>query len=247
MLSMSRMTEANRSPVGNWLLDGLAPDTLGQLRPHIRLVKLRSGQLLWEQGSWQEHVYFPISGAVSILMSVDQDATTIGVSVIGNEGLVGASILLSEGSQEPAVASAEVLIDGLAMQMSASVLREQARQSNELSKLLHQYLRACFVQSLYDAACNGRHSVDERLTRWLLAVADRSPDNAIDVSHAQIAKVLGVRRAGVTLALAGFKASGLTGSVRGHIAILDRTGLEAASCGCYFAIKQEYEIFRHVS
>lgn len=247
MLSASQMADLKPGPIGNWLLDGLAPETLAQLRPHFRLAKLRPGQVLWEQGSWLGSVYFPLSGAVSILLEVDEAVASIEVAIVGSEGLVGASSLLCEGSEGAAVGSALVLVAGSAMQMSAGVLREQARQSVGLLNLLHRYVRARHVQTSYYAACNGRHSLEERLARWLLAIVDRSEDNAIEVSHAQIANVLGVRRAGITSALAGFKTSGLIGAVPGRIAVLDRAGLETMSCHCYFAIKQEFEVFRRVS
>jgi len=246
-LSVLRVADLTVGPTGNWILDGLAPEALEELRPHLRVAKLRPGQVLREQGCWQEYVYFPVSGAVSILMAVDDDVSTIEIGVIGNEGLVGAPILFSEGSEEDAVGSAQVLVAGAALHMSGSVLRERARQNAELLRLLQQYGRARYVQAAYYAACNGRHSLEERLARWLLGIVDRSEDNEIEVSHAQIANVLGVRRSGITLALSGFKTSGLIGSVRGRIAVLDRAGLEATSCGCYFAIRREFESLRNVA
>jgi CRP-like cAMP-binding protein len=232
---------------GNWLLDGLAPEALDQLRPHLRSTKLRPGQVLREQGAWQEYVYFPVSGVISIMMTVDDDVSTIEIGVVGNEGMLGAPILFAEGSEEAAIGSAQVLIGGSALHMSTRVLRERACQNVDLLRMLQQYVRARFVQAAYYAACNGRHNLEERLARWLLGISDRSEDGAAEVSHAQIANVLGVRRSGITLALAGFKTSGLIGSMRGRIAIEDRLGLEATSCGCYFAIRREFEAFRNVA
>jgi CRP-like cAMP-binding protein len=247
MLAVPGVTDLTSGRIGNWLLDALTPEVVAQLRPHLRLATLRPGQVLREQGCWQEYVYFPISGAVSILMAVDADLSTIEVAVVGNEGMVGAPILFAEGSEEHAVGSAQVLVAGSALHMSVRVLRERACQNVELLQLLQRYVRARYVQASYYAACNGRHDLEERLARWLLGVVDRGKDNAVEVSHAIIANALGVRRPGITLALAGFKASGLIESVPGRIAILNRVGMEAASCGCYFAMRQEVERFRHAS
>jgi CRP-like cAMP-binding protein len=241
-----RVADLTCRPTGNWILDGLAPEALEQLRPHLRVAKLRPRWVLCEQGCWQERAYFPVSGVVSILMAVDEDVSTIEVGVVGNDGLVGAPILFSEDSEEHAVGSAQVVVAGSALCMSASVLRQRARQNAELLQQLLRYARARYAQAAYYAACIGRHSLEERLARWLLGIVDRSEDNAIAVSHVQIANVLGASRSGITLALAGFKSSGLIGSIPGRIAVLDRAGLEAASCGCYFAIKREFEILRHV-
>jgi CRP-like cAMP-binding protein len=242
-----RMTDLTSGPTGNRLLDGLAPEALERLRPHLRLTMLRRGQVLREQGSWKEYVYFPVSGVISLQIAVDEDVSPIEVGLVGNEGMVGAPILFSEGSEEPAIGTAQVLIGGSALQMSVRILRDLARQDPILLMLAQRYLRARFVESAYYAACNGRHSLEERLARWLLGIVDRSEDNATEVSHAQIANVLGVGRSGITLALAEFKTSGLIKSVPGRIAIMDRAGLEAASCGCYLAIRRAFEDFRKVT
>jgi CRP-like cAMP-binding protein len=125
--------------------------------------------------------------------------------------------------------------------MQASVFREEVGRRTALLGLLLRYVQALHIQVSLSAACNGRHTLPERLARWLLTARDRATSDRMPLSHEFLAMMLGVRRAGVTVALGTLKAAGLIYNTHGQVNIVDRPGLESASCGCYRTVRDEYE------
>jgi CRP-like cAMP-binding protein len=222
--------------VANRLLRSLSPDDLEPLRAHLETVPLPQKQTLSSSGTSIDHVYFPQEGMVSLVQPLD-DGTTIEVGMIGNEGLVGTPVLLGADSSP---LEAIVQIPGSALRMPVTAFREEVGRRAGLLRALLRYVQALHVQVSLTAACNGRHTVPERLARWLLTAHDRSPNDQLPLSHEFLSQMLGVRRAGVTVALGTLKVAGLIRNSHAQVHILDRPGLEAACCDCYSTVRDEY-------
>jgi CRP-like cAMP-binding protein len=222
--------------VANRLLRALSPDDLDPLRARLETVPLPQKQTLSSPGTSIDHVYFPQEGMVSLVQPLD-GGTTIEVGMIGNEGLVGTPVLLGADSSP---LEAVVQIAGSALRMSASAFREEVGCRAGLLGVLLRYAQALHVQVSLTAACNGRHTIPERLARWLLTAHDRSPSDQLPLRHEFLSQMLGVRRAGVTVALGTLKVAGLIRNSHAQVHIIDRLGLEAASCDCYSTVRDEY-------
>jgi CRP-like cAMP-binding protein len=166
-----------------------------------------------------------------------ENGTTIEVGMIGNEGLVGTPVLLGADSSP---LEAMVQIPGSALRIPATAFREEVGRRAGLLRVMLRYVQALHIQVSFTAACNGRHTVPERLARWLLTAHDRSTSDQLPLSHDFLSQMLGVRRAGVTVALGTLKVAGLIRNSHARVTILDRPGLEAASCECYRTVRDEY-------
>jgi CRP-like cAMP-binding protein len=222
--------------ISNRLLGALSPEDLDPLRAHLEPVPLPHKQTLSTPGTPIDHVYFPQEGMVSLVQPLDNGAM-IEVGMIGNEGLVGVPILLGADSSP---LEAMVQMPGSALRMQASALREEVGRRPALLAVLLRYVQALHIQVSLSAACNGRHTVPERLARWLLTAHDRASSDQLPLSHEFLSLMLGVRRAGVTVALGTLKAAGLVRNTHGQVDVIDRPGLEAASCECYRTVREEY-------
>jgi CRP-like cAMP-binding protein len=222
--------------ISNRLLVALAREDLDPLRPHLEPVPLSLKQILSNPNMPIDHVYFPQDGMVSLVQPLENGAM-IEVGMIGKEGLVGVPVLLGADTSP---LEAMVQIPGLALRMEASVFRKEAGRAALLGLLL-RYVQALHIQVTLSAACNGRHTLVERLARWLLIARDRATSDQMPLSHEFLSMMLGVRRAGVTVALGTLKAAGLIYNSHGQVTINDRRGLEAACCECYRTVRNEYE------
>jgi CRP-like cAMP-binding protein len=223
--------------VSNRLLVALAPEDLGSLRPHLEPVPLPHKQTLSKPDTPIDHVYFPQEGMVSLVQPLE-DGAMIEVGMIGNEGLVGVPVLLGADTSP---LEAMVQIPGSALRMPASAFREEAGRNSALLGLLLRYVQALHIQVSLSAACNGRHTLPERLARWLLTARDRATTDRMPLSHEFLSMMLGVRRAGVTVAVGALKNAGLIRNTHGQVTITDRQGLEAACCECYRTVRKEYD------
>ena len=210
---------------------------LARLRPNLDLVFLSQRQVLSEPRKPIEHAYFPQQGFVSLVQPM-ADKSMVEVGIIGREGFVGSPVLLGAGTS-PVMAMVQA--PGEALRIPASVLLKEASDSSELSRLLLRYVQALHVQVAQTAACNGRHTLAERLARWLLTAHDRVAGDDLPLSHEFLAMMLGMRRAGVTVAVGTLKKAGLIDNGHARITILDRKGLEVAACECYRAVRSEYK------
>jgi CRP-like cAMP-binding protein len=223
--------------ISNRLLVALAPEDLDPLRPYLEPVPLPQKQILANPNTPIDHVYFPQEGMVSLVQPLENGAM-IEVGVIGKEGLVGVPVLLGAATSP---LESIVQIPGSALRIQASVFREEVGRRTALLGLLLRYVQALHIQVSLSAACNGRHTLPERLARWLLTARDRATSDRMPLSHEFLAMMLGVRRAGVTVALGTLKAAGLIYNTHGQVNIVDRPGLESASCECYRTVRDEYE------
>jgi CRP-like cAMP-binding protein len=224
-------------PVRNKLLSSLPAAAFERLRPYLERVTFKAHERLVKSGAHTEHVYFPEAGLVSLMLSLE-DGAAIEVGLIGHEGLVG--VLPALGASR-VTSEAVVQIAGSGLRMRTEVLRREVGLERALRDALVRFLEALFIQVAQSVACNGHHTLRQRLARWLLMAADRGDTNEITLSHEFLAMMLGVRRPGVTIALGELKKAGIVRTGHGRVVIRDRKRLEAAACECYRTVKREYE------
>jgi CRP-like cAMP-binding protein len=223
--------------VVNQLLGSLPTDEQRRLWPALEPVSLPLGFVVYEPDSQMEHVYFPTTTIVSLLYTM-QDGATAEMGLVGNEGVVGIALFMGGGTT-PSQAVVQVAGDGL--KMDARVLRQEFKRGGSFQQALLRYTQALITQVSQTAVCNRLHSVDKRLCRWLLSARDRLPSDELLMTQEFIAHLLGVRREGVTVAAHHLQDTGLIRYARGHITILDRNGLEAATCECYRVVRDEFD------
>jgi CRP-like cAMP-binding protein len=228
---------SNDRAAHNLLLARLPRPERERLTSRMRHVSLEFKQILYHTRAPIEYVYFLSNGAASA-MTVMENGSAIEVATIGNEGLVGHSILFS-GSES----TNEIImqVPGEALRMDADVLRQEATSDSPLRRLLQCYNAAYSVQLAQSVGCNGLHSVQQRCCRWLLITLDRMESNVVPLTHEFLSIMLGVRRASVTEVLRPLHEKGLVNNSRGAITVLDRSGLEKLSCECYRKVKDEFE------
>jgi CRP-like cAMP-binding protein len=213
----------------NRLLASLPERDLDRLGPQLEILTLFARETVHESAEEINYVYFPLDCIVVLISSVDTKAT-VEVGLIGNEGMVGAPILM--GAKQ-STSQALILVEGKALRLPAAVLRKEAKRSNRMREVILTYANALLAQSAQLAACHRYHTPKERLARLLLMIQDRLTTPELRVTQDLLARLLGTRRATVTRAANQLEDDGLIRSVRGRIRFLDRKGIERASCGCY--------------
>lgn len=228
---------AQQSPRLNQILAALPAAEYERVLPHLELVPLKLDSALYESGSAQGFVYFPISSIVSLLY-VMEDGSSAEIAVVGREGVVGIALFMG-GETTPS--HAVVHSAGDAYRLRARVLRAEFGLGKELQHLLLRYTQALITQMAQTAVCNRHHAVEQQLCRWLLLSLDRLSTNELTMTQERIANMLGVRREGVTEAAGKLQAEGLINYSRGRISVLDRPRLEARVCECYAVVKHEYD------
>jgi CRP-like cAMP-binding protein len=225
----------HQSPEKNQLLNALSPEMRERLHSHLELVILPLGRVLYESGDVLAHVYFPTDCIVSLLY-VMADGSSAEIAVVGNDGVVGVSLFMG-GETTPS--RAVVQSAGHAYRLSGQQLKQEFTLAGSMQHLLLRYTQALITQMAQTAVCNRHHSLDQQLCRWLLLSLDRLASNELVMTQELIANMLGVRREGVTEAAGRLQEAGLIQYRRGHIIVLDRTGLEARTCECYAVVKRE--------
>lgn len=224
---------------GNFLLDALPRADYGRLLPHLELVSLPFGSVIYEIGARVTHAYFPTTAIVS-LVTMLEGRPAGEVAVVGREGMLGLSLLLEgEGAVQP-VRSTIVQHAGHAYRVPAAILVRELAAGVELEQLLLRYAQALVTQIGQIVVCNRRHRIDAQLCRWLLLRLDRSSGCEIELTHEQIAKLLGVQREGVTAAAQNLQRAGAIRARRGCITVLDRSKVQQHACECYEVIGREY-------
>jgi CRP-like cAMP-binding protein len=227
----------NGSREQNHLLAALSQEEFGSLEPWLEPVSLPRGVVLARPGEAIEYAYFPTSGMVSVvaLMSKGLGAE---VATVGNEGMIGLPIFLGAGSS-PFHLMAQ--LSGHSIRIRAVQLEKVLLPDSRLAALLRVYSQAFFVQTAQNAACNGIHPISMRAARWLLATHDRAETGAFYLTQEFLAFMLGVARQSVGIAVGELADQGLVSYVRGQMRVLDRPGLERASCECYGIVRAEFD------
>jgi CRP-like cAMP-binding protein len=224
---------AKGGPIANNLLAALPRKEYRSLLAGLEPVTLTYGEVLFEPGEPIRHVYFPNDCLVCLLTTVEGHQA-LEVGLVGREGMVGISLALGIGASS---VRALVQAGGTAMRMDAARFRKEFRKSTQLQSELYRFIHAQLVQARQTAACNRFHVVEARLARWLLMTRDRLRSDQFRLTQDFLADMLGVRRVGVSIAAGALQKRKLISYSRGKITILDRKGLEAASCGCYEIVR----------
>src|SRR5579885_1509366 len=209
-------------PSQNHLLGALSSAERERIYPHLQLVPLPLGKVLYESGDLLRYVYFPTDSIVSLLY-VLADGASAEISVVGNEGLIGNALFMG-GETTPS--RAIVQSDGYAYRLIVQRLKDEFHRSGQAQLLLLRYTQALITQMAQTAVCNRHHSVDQQLCRWLLLSLDRLSSNELTMTQELIANMLGVRREGVTDAAGKLQKRGVIRYVRGRITVLNRPKLE---------------------
>ena len=221
----------------NKILGELPHEEFERLRPKLRDVSYNVGKILYQAEEPIESVYFVNQGIVSWLATLE-DGNTVEAGVIGNEGLAGMAVLLGATSTpNQALCQADVQASRIARADIVSEFRTNGR----LNALILRFVQSMFTQVAQTAACNRLHTLDQRLARWLLMTHDRTDGDRLPLTQDFLSRMLGVRRAGVSVAANSLKQAGLIDYHRGNIRIVNREGIERLSCECYEIVKQEYE------
>lgn len=221
----------------NRLLASLPSASFERLHPRLELVPMLLGQIVHKQHATFDQVYFPTTCAVS-LVSVLKNGASAEIGLIGNEGMIGTSLLLG-GMDAPC--EAVVQSAGEAYRLKFAYLKAEFKRTPVVLNLLLRYVQALTIQISQTAICNRHHSVDQQLCRWLLLTLDRVNTSKVRMTHELIAQMLGVRREGVTTAAGKLQDVGLITYSRGTITVLDRDGVAARSCECYATVKNEID------
>jgi CRP-like cAMP-binding protein len=224
----------------NQLLAALSSAERERIFPHLQLVSMPLGKVLYEPGDILRHVYFPIDSIVSLLYVLENGASAE-ISVVGNEGLIGIALFMG-GETTPS--RAIVQSAGRAYRLIGQHLKDEFRRNGGMQLLLLRYTQALITQMAQTAVCNRHHSVDQQLCRWLLLSLDRLSSNQLTMTQELIANMLGVRREGVTEAAGKLHKIGVIRYTRGKITVLNRPMLEKLCCECYAVVKKESDRLR---
>jgi len=224
------------NPNQNHLLAALPEAEFDRLAPHLQLVPMLLGETLYEPGGQLQHVYFPTTAIVSLLYNLESGSSA-GIAGVGNEGILGISLFMG-GDTTPS--SAVVQTAGHGYRLQAKLLKEEFSRGGLVQRLLLRYTQALVTQMFQTAACNRHHSIEQQLCRWLLLTLDRLPSNDLIVTQELVASTLGVRREGITEAAGKLQRAGFIRYRRGHISVLERSGLETHACECYAVVKKEF-------
>jgi CRP-like cAMP-binding protein len=222
-------------PQQNHILDALPPTERERVFPHLRLVTLPLGAVVYEAGDALRHIYFPTDSIVSLLY-VLENGSSAEICVVGNDGVIGVSLFMGG---ETTTSRAIVQSAGSAYRLTGRRLKQEFERQGETMHILLRYTQALITQMAQTAVCNRHHTVDQQLARWLLLSIDRLSDNKLTMTQELIADMLGVRREGVTDAAGKLQKLGVITYSRGMIRVLDRPRLEKLSCECYSVVKKE--------
>ena len=223
----------------NRFLRALPTESYDRLAAELETVDLRVKVVLWEPDAPIRSVYFPHTCVISNIVPL-RDDISVEASTVGREGFLGVPILLGETSTST---RAIAQIAGMASRLPSSVFRRAVAEDGVLRELSLRYAQALLEQTAQSVACIGRHELSERCARWLLMTQDRVDGNEFRLTQEFLAIMLGVRRSTVTIAAGMLQRAGLIKYQYGRVTILDRSGLEEASCECYEVVRQKYEKF----
>jgi CRP-like cAMP-binding protein len=223
-------------PFRNHLLTTITSEDYSFIEPHLELADLPVGRDVETQGERADHMFFVETGIVSIVAK-NSSGKQIEIGLIGREGVTGLAVILGD---DVANHAAYVQVAGHGYKVPAAIMLDAQRRSTSLRDRLARFAHTLMIQTAHTALANGRANLVERLSRWILMAHDRVDGNVIPITHEFLALMLGVRRAGVTVALHDLEGRHLIRAVRGQITVLDRSGIERLANGFYGAPESEY-------
>ncbi len=218
----------------NRILSALPKAEISRLAVHLSKVVLKQEQTLLDGTA--KYAYFMEDGIASVVATVE-DGTTVEIGVIGIDGVVGIPILLGAGI---APGRTFIQIEGSGFRIEAQALKDEFERAGELRQYLQKYIQAFIVQTAQTAVCNRLHTIEERLSRWLLTCRDRMESDRLALTHDFLGQMLGAPRTTVTLAAGLLHRAGLIDYKRGVVIIRNRKGLEKTTCECYLTVREEF-------
>ncbi|MDD1642999.1 MAG: Crp/Fnr family transcriptional regulator [Methylococcaceae bacterium] len=224
------------TPKQNHLLAALPAEIFERISPHLELISMPLGEVLYESGGQLQHVYFPTTAIVSLHYLLESGASAE-IAGVGNEGVLGISLFMG-GNTTPSLATVQTA--GCGYRLKGRLIMEEFNRAGPMMRLMLRYTQALMTQISQTAVCNRHHSIEQQLCRWLLLTLDRLPSQELTITQELIAGMLGVRREGITEAAGNLQRAGLISYRRGHITVLDRSGLESRVCECYNTVKKEF-------
>lgn len=219
----------------NHVLRALPDSVLDRISPQLVPVELPQGTVLYEAGAPIKYMYFPVNSIISLL-HVMQNGDTAQTAMVGSEGMAGVWAFMGRPIS-PSCAMMQT--SGLVLKLRAGLLVREFERSPEAVRMLLRYTQTLFVQFAQTAICNRHHSIENQVCRWLLATLDRQPANILFVTHELIARMIGVRREGITETIGVLENLGIINRRRGQIMITDRPALERHVCECYATVKDQ--------
>lgn len=225
------------APLRNHLLHSLPATEFEALQPRLEPVELVREAVLVEAGSPLTHVYLPHSGVISLMVSLSA-GETVEVAMVGRDSVFGAAAALDG---RISLTDAVVMLPGTASLMAVADFRAAADRSIAFRRLLVRHEQALFAQAEQAAACNASHSVEARLSRWLLRARDLSGIENLPLTQEFMAQMIGAQRNAVSVVAHALQQAGTIRYSRGHLEITDLTALRATSCECYHAVKAQYD------
>jgi CRP-like cAMP-binding protein len=223
-------------PEGNAFLGALSANVLADLRPRLRPVKFKLGEVLFHSSDLIDRVYFLTSGAISLVTELST-GQMVESAMVGKDSIVGGGASL-DGRE--AVHKAVVQITGGGLVVDVETVRRIARDHEEFRSAIMRHQQLVLMQAQQSAACNATHNLHERLARWLLRVRDVTGSDSFHLTQEYIAEMLGVRRTSVSLTAHAFQQAGIISYRRGHITIEKVDSLREAACECYEAVRLRY-------
>jgi CRP-like cAMP-binding protein len=221
----------------NHLLQALPASELEALRPHLKSVELVRGTVLVEAGAPLTHVYLPHSGIISLVV-VLSGGQTVEVAMVGRDSVFGAASALGGGIS---LTDAVVMLPGAASIIDVANFRAASDHSDALRNLVTRHEQVLFAQARQTAACNTCHSVEARLSRWLLRARDLGDSEYLPLTQELLAQMIGVQRNAVSIVAHALQQAGIIKYSRGHIEITNLEGLRKTSCECYEAVGAHYD------
>lgn len=223
----------------NQLLGALEPASLKRIDPHLEPVEFKLGDMVCDAGGLLKHAYFP-QGSVLSLLTVLENGAAIETANIGREGAFGLfAAMYSRVSFNRCI----VQLEGQTVRCPIELLQHEFKSSEHVRDLLVSYSETLLSQVQQTVACNSMHTTEERMCRWLLMMHDRAGGEALSYTHEFLSQILGANRKSVTLAAQSMQMAGLITYRRGTIQVLDRRGMEEASCECYAIVKERFDAF----
>ena len=223
--------------IRNLLLGSLPADDFACVRPHMEAVRLKQGEQLFEPGTAIRHIYFPETTVISVVSTLS-NGSAIEVGNVGREGMVGLPVFLAE---DVSFVETFTQIPGVVWRMDAAMFTRLSSAPGAFHDMLLRYTQAFLAQVAQTAACNATHLIEERCARWLLTTHDRVEADTFPIGDEFLAFMLGVRRAGATVAMRALQDAGMVQYSRGRVELVDRTKLEGAACECYRLVRANFE------
>ena len=224
---------------GNRLLGAMEADSRARIEPHLEPIELKLGAVVCEAGGLLKHAYFP-QGNVLSLLTVLENGSAIETANIGREGAFG---LFAAMYSRVSFNRCLVQFEGGMARCPIELLQVEFRKSEHVRDLFVSYSETLLSQVQQTVACNAMHTTEERICRWLLMMYDRAEGKALPYTHEFLSHMLGANRKSVTLAAQSLQTAGLISYHRGKIQVVDRAGLEKASCECYAIVKERFDAF----